>query len=103
MGLEWAPMRRTFLLVAVLLACSLSTAAPEKHSYLFAWCGDIESKVSDFLTVVDANPASPQYGKVLESLPTGGSPLGLRRGTELQVLEEDSSATLRPSSALSDK
>ena len=25
MGLEWAPMRRTFLLVAVLLACALSS------------------------------------------------------------------------------
>lgn len=69
--LEWAPMRRTFQLVAILLACTLSTAAPKKHSYLFAWCGDIESKASDFLAVIDADPASPQYGKVLESLPTG--------------------------------
>jgi 56kDa selenium binding protein (SBP56) len=69
--LEWAPMRRTFLLVAILLACTLSTAAPKKHTYLFAWCGDIESKASDFLAVIDADPASPQYGKVLESLPTG--------------------------------
>jgi hypothetical protein len=64
-------MRRTYLLAAILLACTLSTAAPKKHSYLFAWCGDIESKASDFLAVIDADPTSPQYGKVLESLPTG--------------------------------
>jgi hypothetical protein len=64
-------MRRTFLLAAILLACALGTAAPKKHSYLFSWCGDFESKASDFLAVIDADPASPQYGKVLESLPTG--------------------------------
>jgi 56kDa selenium binding protein (SBP56) len=64
-------MRRTYLLAAILLSCTLSAAAPKKHSYLFAWCGDIESKASDFLAVIDADPTSPQYGKVLESLPTG--------------------------------
>src|SRR5215469_8275127 len=64
-------MRRTFLLFAILLASTLSTATPEKHSYLYAWCGDIETKASDFLAVIDAEPVSPTYGKVLTSLPTG--------------------------------
>jgi hypothetical protein len=63
-------MRRAFLLVTVLLACTLSTAAP-KHSYLFAWCGDDDKTASDFLAVIDADPASPHYGQVLATVPTG--------------------------------
>jgi len=56
-------MRRAFLLVTVPLACTLSTAVPKKHSYLFAWCGD-DKTASDFLAVIDADPASLRYGQV---------------------------------------
>ena len=48
------------------MACS--APAPE-GSYLFVWAGDRERKASDFLGVIDANPASPKYGAVVASLP----------------------------------
>jgi hypothetical protein len=38
---------------------------------LFVWAGDAEHKASDFLAVIDADPASPKYGTVLASIPTG--------------------------------
>ncbi|MCU1285867.1 MAG: hypothetical protein JWO13_2217 [Acidobacteriales bacterium] len=64
-------MKRLLVIVAVLLSCALGSGAEKKHSYLFAWCGDIEKKSSDFLAVIDAEPSSPTYGKVLRTAPTG--------------------------------
>src|SRR5438270_1120687 len=43
----------------------------DKHSYLFAWCGDDNKKASDFLAVIDAEPASSQYGQVIRTVTTG--------------------------------
>ena len=63
------------LLIAI-LACSPSGAnAQSKPSdksghYLFVWSGDQESKGNDFLVVLDADAASPGYGKVLTSVAT---------------------------------
>ena len=68
---------RTFAIVAVSLmsgmlasaSCSRGTqAAP---SYLFLWAGDADGKASDFLAVIDAAPASPRYGSIVASIPTG--------------------------------
>jgi len=56
-------MNRRFLLIALLLACTLPVAAGKKHPYLFAWCGDDDKKASDFLAVIDADPASLGYGQ----------------------------------------
>lgn len=39
-------------------------------SYLFVWAG-ADSTSSDFLGVIDADPASPRYGSVVASVPTG--------------------------------
>jgi hypothetical protein len=39
--------------------------------YLFAWVGDGAHTVSDFLTVIDADPASKAYGHVVATLPVG--------------------------------
>ena len=69
-------VRSTFVLVTLLLACTLSTSGAEKsgaekHSYLFAWCGDIDKKASDFLAVIEADRASPRYGQVLATAATG--------------------------------
>jgi len=64
-------MRHRFLLTALLLACTLNVAAGKKHSYLFAWCGDDDKTASDFLAVIDADPASPRYGQVVATAPTG--------------------------------
>jgi 56kDa selenium binding protein (SBP56) len=38
--------------------------------YLFAWTGDLAKKGNDFLTVIDADPASPSYGQLLTTLAT---------------------------------
>src|SRR6266481_7775257 len=64
-------MKRFLFVIAVLLSCTLSSGAEKKHSYLFAWCGDTEKKSSDFLAVIDAEPSSPTYGKILRTAPTG--------------------------------
>lgn len=49
------PMRRGLLLIAPLLGCTLNVVAGRNHSYLFAWCGDIDKTASDFLAVIDAD------------------------------------------------
>jgi hypothetical protein len=64
-------MRRTFVLVTLMLVCALSTSGAKKHSYLFAWCGDIDKKATDFLAVIEADPTSPRYGQVLATAVTG--------------------------------
>ena len=69
-------MRRP-LLVLFLILFSLSLAAqsqqpgktPAGH-YLFAWTGDAAKKGNDFLAVIDADPASPTYGKLMTTLVT---------------------------------
>jgi hypothetical protein len=61
------------ILAALLASSGISLAATPPGSYLFVWAGDAEHKASDFLTVIDANPASPGYGAVVASLPTGQS------------------------------
>ncbi len=64
-----------WLLAAVLLsalpAARRQVDAPRRHSYLFLWAGDAAFKGSDFLAVIDADTASPEYGRVLASMPTG--------------------------------
>ena len=46
-------------------------AAPERERYLAVWTGDDDREDEDFLAVLDADPASPTYGKVLRTLPVG--------------------------------
>ncbi|MGH7558758.1 MAG: hypothetical protein ACREMD_13450, partial [Gemmatimonadota bacterium] len=48
-------------------------AEPARH--LYVWAGDADRADSDFLAVLDADPASPDYGQVLTTLPVD------RRGT----------------------
>ncbi|HUP19710.1 MAG TPA: hypothetical protein VM778_07125 [Gemmatimonadota bacterium] len=43
--------------------------------YLFAWAADLDRAHSDFLAVLDADPASPDYGRVVATVPVE------RRGT----------------------
>lgn len=66
----------------VLVACALvsllasqpvasaepAAAAPE-HS-LFVWAGDRNKQGNDFLLVIDADPASPRFGRIVTSLET---------------------------------
>jgi hypothetical protein len=38
--------------------------------FLFAWTGDLDHKGNDFLAVIDADPASPSYGKLITTVAT---------------------------------
>ena len=55
------------ILVAAAPARPQTAAAP--HA-LFVWAGDREKKGNDFLLVIDADPRSPQYGRMLTALAT---------------------------------
>lgn len=61
---------RTGLAVA-LVAGAACRPTPSAGAYLYVWAGDTAAKASDFIAVIDANPASAQYGTVISSLPTG--------------------------------
>jgi hypothetical protein len=65
------------LCAAALIFCVVSgplksqdpkTTATE--DYLFAWAGDAEQKGNDFLAVIDADPSSASYGKLVTTLAT---------------------------------
>lgn len=69
-------MRRS-LYAAFLFLCSISLAVQSQEQskaasghYLFAWSGDVALKGNDFLAVIDADPASPTYGRVVTSVAT---------------------------------
>jgi len=63
----------------------LSAAAfGQANSYLFVWAGDDAKKDSDFLAVLDANPASPHYGQPVASVAVPGPP-GTPHHTELEM------------------
>jgi hypothetical protein len=44
------------------------TTAPE--DYLFVWAGDADHKGNDFLAVIDADPSSASYGRLVTTLAT---------------------------------
>ena len=45
--------------------------AGQHESVLYVWTSDADQKDPDFLSVLDADPASPGYGKVIATVPTG--------------------------------
>jgi hypothetical protein len=61
----------------MLLATSTgSIAKPQQTTsgdYLFVWARHADGKASDFLAVIDSNPRSPTYGKVLTTADAGES------------------------------
>lgn len=54
----------------LLLALVLSGPASAAGHYLFAWTGDEKKEGNDFLAVIDADPASATYGKLITSVGT---------------------------------
>lgn len=54
------------LLLALNLTCAgmLALQAQAAGHYMFAWAGDVNHQGNDFLTVIDADPASPTYGQL---------------------------------------
>jgi hypothetical protein len=68
-------MQRTALiLMSALSTASVSLLAHESTvtpgHYLFAWAGDVAHKGNDFLAVIDADPASGAYGRLVTTLVT---------------------------------
>ncbi len=60
-------LRRTLCAVLVLACVACRPAGP----FLYVWAGDADGRASDFLAVIDANSASPTYGAIVASIPTG--------------------------------
>lgn len=62
------------LIVLLLLFCCVSvpSLAEEQKSahYLFVWAGDYALQGNDFLAVIDADPASAAYGRLVTTLAT---------------------------------
>ncbi len=56
---------------SVLLAMSSSRAVESGSRYLFVWAGDMDRQDSEFLTVLDLEPASGHYGRVVTTVPVG--------------------------------
>ena len=64
-------MRPRFVLYTAFVLMCAACGGATPPSYLFLWAGDADKKASDFLAVIDANPSSKSYGKVVASIPTG--------------------------------
>src|SRR5260370_21659898 len=84
LNIERCCMPRLLIFLALLFSAINSPAqAPEQKSdqrseqkstaaghYLFAWTGDLAAKGNDFLAVIDADPASPAYGRLVTTVAT---------------------------------
>ncbi|HJZ13559.1 MAG TPA: selenium-binding protein SBP56-related protein, partial [Acidobacteriota bacterium] len=57
-----------FLFVIFLLHHPNWAATAGKENYLLVWTGDQSRKVSDFLTILNFDDSSPDYGKVITTL-----------------------------------
>src|SRR2546426_6292576 len=76
---------RGWVAAAILVLLSACARHPESplftgEPYLLVWAGDADRQSSDFLAVLDADPTSPSYGKVLRTYPVPS------RGNEPQAL-----------------
>src|SRR5256885_6695073 len=69
-------------ILVLLSACARHPEAPlfTGEPYLLVWAGDADRQNSDFLAVLDGDPTSPSYGKVLRTYPVRS------RGNEPQAL-----------------
>src|ERR1700723_120751 len=66
-----------FLFALALLVCvggipmqSQDHKATVPEDYLFVWAGDADHKGNDFLAVIDADPSSASYGRLVTTLAT---------------------------------
>lgn len=65
------------LLSALLLYAALAGAASAADDLLYVWTGDDDHQQPDFLTVLEFDPTSPNYGKVVSKVDlTGPSAYG---------------------------
>ena len=52
-------------MLSVATAAAAAADEPKPARYLYAWAGDDDEKDSDFLAVIDVDPKSGTYGKVV--------------------------------------
>ena len=67
------PIRKVFLLSVLFLplqACQTNDDS-EPDSYVVVWLYDEDFQDSDFLAVIDTDPASETYTEIVETIPTG--------------------------------
>jgi hypothetical protein len=62
--------RLAVALAALLLCLSAFAQEPKPGHYLFAWTGDLEKQGNDFLAVIDADPQSSTYGRLVTTVAT---------------------------------
>src|SRR5438128_8957109 len=69
-GPRW-PVALAILGLAMVPSCRRGREAPlfTGEPYLAVWAGDADRKSSDFLAILDADPTSATYGKVLRTYP----------------------------------
>jgi len=79
-------MRNLFFCFALLLFC-VASGHTQTNSYLFVWAGDDAKTSSDFLAVLDADPASRHYGQPVASVAVPG-PTGTPHHTEQEMPED---------------
>src|SRR5947209_9487186 len=69
------PTSLSFGIVAFVLLCSFPASRAVKAAspghYLFAWAGDRAGKGDDFIAVIDADPTSADYGRLVASAASG--------------------------------
>ena len=76
--------RRWGLAVFLVAACARAPAPPPGPAqYLFAWAYDLDERTGDsnFVAVIDVDPASPDYGRVVATA-TSGAAGGMPHHTE---------------------
>lgn len=62
--------RLMIVLAAAALSFSASAVAGEKGHFLFVWTADQAKQGNDFLAVIDADPASPTFGRLVAGVGT---------------------------------
>src|SRR5262245_31017929 len=69
-GLPTVSMRLIALVAALsIFAATVLAQQPSASRYLVTWVGDIDRSDSDFLAVLDVDPKSKTYTKVLNTVP----------------------------------
>jgi len=64
-------MRNCAVLLCLALCCAHSAAQEKASQYLFVWVGDADRKQTDFLAIINADPRSNKYGKLVKTLAVG--------------------------------
>ncbi len=60
-----------FLALFAAPAALAMPAETKPAAYVYAWAGDADEKDSDFLAVIDSDPASAKFGQVIATAPIG--------------------------------